>query len=136
MEEFINNFSPLSKLDLKTKAIIIKNAEKVIVPKWETIISNWSKNKNTIYLIKKGKISHKTPIKTTSMFSAWDIFWELPILTGAEKHIWNFVTEEKTELIKINKLILENLLNKPETQKHIQDKVMKKIIKNKSLFNK
>lgn len=136
MEDFLKKSNVFKKVDHDFYDYIQKNSKEISVKAWDLIIREWSKDTNKIYILKEWKVSCRMPITSVEEIHSWDFFWELPFLTEKWVHTWNFIAESNSKLVKINKNVIKKLLQNPLTKKEVEKIVMKRIAKNKSLFNK
>jgi len=136
MKTFLKNTQIFRNADDEILNFLEENSRTIKAKAGELIIRDGCKDTNKIYIIKKGQVEVKMPIKKAYSIKDGEFFWELPFLTNTEKHSWNYVAKTNTELIKINKSIVKKLITNSKTQNPIEQVVMKRIVKNKSLYNK
>lgn len=133
MENFLKTKSVFKSAEDEVIKQIVNSSKIVNFKKWELIIRNGSKDNNKIFIVKEWKIKYSLKTKAIDTINEGLFFWEIPFLTWEETHKWNFISESDTTLIKINKKIIEMLMNSPNLRDKMEDIIMKRIIKNKSL---
>lgn len=110
---------------------IYKKSEIIKFKAWEIIIQEWEQSKNA-YIILDWIVSVHKNYKNINTIFAWDIFWEISLVTN-EPRTATIKAESDLELLSFSKEVLMKLIkNKPNGDK-ITSTILNRIIQNNEL---
>lgn len=109
--------------------LLIDNSKRIEAKEWEYIITQWSKDYDSAYIIQLWEVSVIMNWKKIKTLWEWDIFWEISLITK-EPRTASIITTTNSILLKINKKILNKIIKELKNWKEIQKNIFNRIMEN------
>ena len=107
---------------------IIDNSRMVKFSSWETIIKQWEAL-DYAYIIQDWEVNVERDWEIINSIEEWNIFWEIALITH-EPRTASIIAKTDVKLLKINKDLLEGVLEELPNWAKIKDIIRERIMMN------